>query len=99
MADVHRICPCETPVEEPGPHIAACPFFDIDYEPCFCGAKDAGPSVGTPYGICRACACSKCLGFRWRDDRGFLVKSQPFVTKTACEACGGVGTRAAEAAR
>ena len=29
---VRRICPCETLVEEPGPHIPECPFSDPDYD-------------------------------------------------------------------
>ena len=32
-AQVRKICPCETLVEEPGPHIPECPYSDPDYEP------------------------------------------------------------------
>lgn len=30
---VCAICPCETQVEEPGPHIATCPWRDVDVDP------------------------------------------------------------------
>lgn len=30
---VRKICPCETGVDEPGPHIPECPWSDPDYEP------------------------------------------------------------------
>lgn len=29
------VCPCETDVEEPGPHIASCPWRDPNYAPEF----------------------------------------------------------------
>lgn len=33
MKNVRKICPCETQVEEPGPHIPECPYSDQEYEP------------------------------------------------------------------
>lgn len=66
-------------------------------EPCeFCKAPATGPEYSTPHGICASCACTKCRGFRWWDDRGFVVVGQPFLDKTSCTQCGGEGTREAE---
>ena len=31
-----EVCPCEGPAEDPGPHLATCPWSDPDYEPCGC---------------------------------------------------------------
>ena len=31
--NVVKICPCQTKVEVPGPHIPECPFSDMEYEP------------------------------------------------------------------
>ena len=31
--DAYAVCPCQTDVEEPGPHIASCPWSDPSYEP------------------------------------------------------------------
>ena len=28
-----RVCPCKSDIEDPGPHIASCPYSDINYEP------------------------------------------------------------------
>lgn len=30
---VRVICPCETMVEDPSPHIPECPFSDLNWEP------------------------------------------------------------------
>ena len=63
-------------------------------EPCeFCPEGASGPKQGTPYGICEACACAKCRGFRQYDDRGFLCTGQPFLTATDCPDCKGSGMR------
>ena len=28
-----QLCPCEGPLDDPGPHVEACPWNDPDYEP------------------------------------------------------------------
>ena len=68
-------------------------------EPCeFCPAGTSGPVARTPFGICEACACSECRGFRKRDDRGFLYTgSWPSLFFTDCVACKGEGTRSGQA--
>lgn len=33
LSKVRAICPCETNVEEPGPHIATCRWRDLDFDP------------------------------------------------------------------
>lgn len=30
---IRVICPCETMVDDPGPHIQECPFFDMSWAP------------------------------------------------------------------
>ncbi len=67
-------------------------------EPCeFCNSPLTGPIAQTPHGICEACACSKCRGFRRYDDRGFLYTgSWPSLFFADCEGCNAEGTRAAQ---
>ena len=63
-------------------------------EPCCkCESPKTGPEWNTPHGICAACACSACRGFRQRDDRGFPCTGQPYLTATDCTTCAGTGLR------
>lgn len=32
IAEAERVCPCQTDVEDPGPHLPSCPWNDPDYE-------------------------------------------------------------------
>lgn len=47
------VCLCQSPIEDPGPHLSTCPFGDERYveEACACEVKKRGPR-----GICEACA-------------------------------------------
>ncbi len=66
--------------------------------PCMFCHRDSGINVQTPVGICPACACSKCRGWRRFDDRGVLddYPRVPAFDFHDCKACGGEGTRMAE---
>jgi hypothetical protein len=59
----------------------------------FCDSEETGQGFGTPYGICASCACPKCRGFQFFDDRGFLLTGQPFFSKTPCPECNGSGQK------
>jgi len=62
----------------------------------FCGSPDTGPKFITPYGICRACACTRCNGFRQFDDRGLVYcNNWPSLYFTPCPRCNGAGTKEA----
>lgn len=64
---------------------------------CMCGSQETGPLAKTPHGICEACACEKCRGFRRYDDRGFLYTgSWPSLFFADCGDCKGEGLRPAK---
>lgn len=37
--------------------------------------------------------CAKCLGYRWRDDRGYLCTGQPFFSAEPCTECNTEGKK------
>lgn len=48
-ASAMPVCPCEGDTDEPGPHLAACPWADPDYDPA---AAETAPE---PYRSCDVC--------------------------------------------
>lgn len=47
------LCLCQSPVDDPGPHLETCPWGDERYaeDACACGVQKRGPR-----GICETCA-------------------------------------------